>query len=84
MGNAFSEFFLTLERNHSGYTWKRGCLKTKSDVLPVVNPTQGFSQHPFVLVRKALGRLWYALQLKRAKARFLREANAAFTFSCVG
>lgn len=33
-------------------------------MLPLVNPTQGFNQCPFFLVRKVLGHLWYALKLK--------------------
>ena len=61
----FSEFFLAFERNLFGYAWKCGCLKTNTNMLPIVNPTQGFSQCPFFLVRTVLGHLWYALKLKR-------------------
>lgn len=64
MGNAFSEFFLSFEINLPGYAWKHGCLKTKTDMLPIVNPTQGFSQYLFFLIRKVLGHLWCALKLK--------------------
>lgn len=66
MGSGFfSEFSLSFERSLSGYAWKRGCLETKPNMLPIVNPTQGFSQCLFFLVRKVLGRLWYALKPKR-------------------
>lgn len=65
MGNAFSEFFLAFERNLSGCACKRGCLKTKTGMLPVVNPRQIFSQRPFFLIRKVLGHLWYVLKLKQ-------------------
>lgn len=60
----FSEFFIAFERNLSDYAQKCGCLKTNTNMLPIVSPTQGFSQCLLFLVRNILGHLWY-LKLKR-------------------